>query len=147
MLKICHKSIIPRFAQSATTNSDKYKIVKLGYNKKNGGFMNHLKKYRKLANLTMMDIVKLTRGEFSQSRLSSYETGARQLTVEAALALAPILKVSAAQLLGISDKDKETQKLGDQQQELFNLLSDISLRGEKDVAQVAAMLRAYLQHQ
>jgi transcriptional regulator with XRE-family HTH domain len=109
--------------------------------------MNQLRKYRKLANLTMMDIVNITRGEFSQSRLSSYETGARQLTVEAALVLAPILKVSAAQLLGISDKDKETQKLGDQQQELFNLLSDISLRGEKDVAQVAAMLRAYLQHQ
>jgi len=108
--------------------------------------MNQLKKYRKLANLTMMDIVKLTRGEFSQSRLSSYETGARQLTVEAALILAPIVKVSAAQLLGISDKDKETVKLGDQQQELFNLLSDIALRGEEDVAQVAAMLRAYLQY-
>jgi hypothetical protein len=54
--------------------------------------------------------------------------------------------VSAAQLLGISDKDKKTVKLGDQQQELFNLLSDIALRGEEDVAQVAAMLRAYLQY-
>ena len=52
----------------------------------------------------MKDIFDLSNGEFSQSRLSCYETGKRQLSVDAAIRLSNIVGATPAELLNISDK-------------------------------------------
>ena len=105
---------------------------------------NQLNKYRKRCGLTMMDITRKTDGKFSQSRLSAYETGQRQLTVNAALELSSILGATPAELLGISDKNTNSEQFGELQQELIDLIAAISLRGDSEVSRISAMLRAYL---
>jgi len=106
--------------------------------------MNNLKKYRKDKNLTVTELAKRSKGEFSQSRLSNYETGARSLTIDAAKKLAVLLDVSPSQLLGLSDNYFTDVKLGAHQEELIKILSEVSLRGDQDVRRVIAILKGYL---
>ena len=106
--------------------------------------MNNLRMYRKRAGLTLKNIVDLSDGKFTQSRLSLYETGRRQLTLDAAFELSKIVDATPAELLNISDKTENSIELGQYQEELFNVLAQISLRGDRDVLRVVSMLKAYL---
>tara|TARA_R110002073_G_scaffold122777_1_gene265903 strand:+ start:169 stop:507 length:339 start_codon:yes stop_codon:yes gene_type:complete len=106
---------------------------------------NNLRKIRIQKGMTISDVVTASKGAFKQSRISNYETGARKLSVEAALSLAPIFGVTTSQLLNI-DMGGQNIKLGPHQEKLMALLSQVSLRGDEDVRQVIAILQGYLNH-
>ena len=106
---------------------------------------NSVKAFRVKRGLTTSALSRLTNGDFSPSRISNYETGVRALTVEAARNLAPHLGATAAQLLNLADNFFTDVKLGEHQEELLRLLSQVSLRGDGDVKRVIAILRGYLE--
>ena len=106
---------------------------------------NSLKGFRVKRGLTTSALSRLTNGEFSTSRISNYETGVRALTIDAARKLAPHLGATAAQLLNLADSFFTDVKLGEHQEELLRLLSQVSLRGDGDVKRVIGILRGYLE--
>ena len=93
--------------------------------------------------MTVSEVVSASKNEFKQSQLSMYETGARKLSVEAALSLAPIFGVTASKLLNLDEAGSDI-KLGPHQEKLMALLSQVSLRGDEDVRQVIAIIQGYL---
>jgi len=105
---------------------------------------NSLKVFRVKRGLSTSALSRLTDGEFSTSRISNYETGVRALTIDAARKLAPHLGATAAQLLNLADNFFTDVKLGEHQEELLRLLSQVSLRGDGDVKRVIGILRGYL---
>jgi transcriptional regulator with XRE-family HTH domain len=106
---------------------------------------NSVKTFRQKRGLSTSTLSRLTKGEFSPSRISNYENGVRALTVDAAIALAPYLGATAAQLLNLADNFFTDVKLGEHQEELLRLLSQVSLRGDGDVKKVIGILRGYLE--
>tara|TARA_R110002074_G_scaffold179890_1_gene344026 strand:- start:333 stop:671 length:339 start_codon:yes stop_codon:yes gene_type:complete len=106
---------------------------------------NNLRKVRIQKGMTIAEVVAAGNNEIKQSRLSMYETGARKLSVAAAVSLAPVFGVTASELLDI-DNRSENVKLGPHQEKLLALLSQVSLRGDQDVRQVIAILQGYLNH-
>ena len=105
---------------------------------------NSLKSFRVKRGLTTSALSRLTKGEFSTSRISNYETGVRALTIDAARKLAPYLGATAAQLLNLADNFFTDVALGEHQEELIRLLSKASLRGDADVKKVIGILNGYL---
>ena len=105
----------------------------------------NLRKIRIQKGMTIADVVAASNGVFKQSRISNYETGRRKLSVEAALSLAPIFGVTASKLLNI-DEAGQDMKLGPHQEKLMALLSQVSLRGDRDVCQVISIIEGYLDH-
>ena len=103
---------------------------------------NNLKKQRLAAKLTLAELSNATPSKIKASRISNWEHGRSEIGLEPAVELASVLNCSASYLLGI---DNDTGfSLGKHQQELFSLLSQISLRGDEDVQVVSAMLKAFL---
>ena len=105
---------------------------------------NRIKEYRLKRGLSTTELSQRTKGEFSTSRISNYETGVRGLTVDGAKKLSPHLGATPAQLLGLNEQFFSDVKLGAHQEELLTLLSQLSLQGDTDVKRVIAMLRGYL---
>lgn len=105
---------------------------------------NSIKKFRMKRGYSINDLVLQTSGEFSQSRISNYETGSRALTINAAKKLAPFLGATPSQLLNLSDTYFQDVKLGEHQEELIRLLEAVSLRGDKDMVRIIAIINAYL---
>ena len=107
---------------------------------------NNLRKIRIRSGMTIADVVLASQGRIKQSRISNYEAGTRKLSVDAALQIAPLLGVTAAELLGLESGPDASLKLGKHQEALMALLSQVSLRGDADVKQVVAILKGYLNH-
>ena len=105
---------------------------------------NRIKEYRLKRGLSTTELSRRTKDEFSPSRISNYETGVRSLTVDGAKKLSPYLGATPAQLLGLNEQFFSDVKLGEHQEELLTLLSQLSLQGDTDVKRVIAMLRGYL---
>ena len=81
----------------------------------------------------------------SPSRISNYEQGTRQMSVDGAIALGKALGVAPSYLLGLDEGINETSQLvGKHQKELFSLLNKVSLKGDLEVQKVSRLLNAYL---
>ena len=105
---------------------------------------NSIREFRLKRGLSATELARQTEGEFSPSRISNYETGVRQLTIEAAKKLSPHLGASPGQLLNLTDNFFSDVQLGEHQEELVRILGQVSLRGDSDVKKVIGILRGYL---
>ena len=105
---------------------------------------NRLRDFRLKRGLSATQLSRKTDGEFSSSRISNYETGVRSLTIEAAKKLSPHLGASPGQLLNLTDNFFSDVQLGEHQEELVQILTEVSLRGDSDVKKVIGILRGYL---
>tara|TARA_R110002073_G_scaffold76148_1_gene185282 strand:+ start:309 stop:665 length:357 start_codon:yes stop_codon:yes gene_type:complete len=104
-----------------------------------------LKKSRENAGLSLTGLSKKTGGEILPSRISNYEQGTRQLPVDVAASLSKHLGVSTSYLLGLDDEySSKIENLGENQKELFAILTQVSLKGNEEASKVYRMIKAYL---
>jgi transcriptional regulator with XRE-family HTH domain len=104
-----------------------------------------LRAAREASGLSLAALSSKMNSLLSASRISNYEQGTRQMSVDGAISLGKALDVAPSYLLGLDEEINETPQLvGKHQKELFTLLSKICVKGDLEVQKASRILAAYL---
>tara|TARA_R110000772_G_scaffold164008_2_gene275403 strand:- start:616 stop:963 length:348 start_codon:yes stop_codon:yes gene_type:complete len=104
-----------------------------------------LRAAREASGLSLASLSSKMNSLLSASRISNYEQGTRQMSVDGAISLGKALDVAPSYLLGLDEDINETPQLvGKHQRELFTLLNKVCVKGDLEVQKVSRLLHAYL---
>jgi len=104
-----------------------------------------LRAAREASGLSLVSLSSKMNSSLSGSRISNYEQGTRQMSIDVAKSLGKALDVAPAYLLGLHEDINETPQLvGKHQKKLFMLLNKVILKGDSEVQKVSRVLAAYL---
>ena len=105
-----------------------------------------LRAAREASGLSLASLSSKMDGLLSASRISNYEQGTRQMSVDGAISLGKALEVAPSYLLGLDEDINETPQLvGKHQRELFTLLNkSLCEGGFRSPESLSHCLHAYL---